>query len=122
MAWIFNPFTKSLNYYEPGLPEGGTSGKILTVNDTEDGFEWVEPTDTIGNVIISKPDESGLRVTNIYVDANTGKTVVEYEDTYSSDVAEVISNPPTGHYRVTNIYIDANANKTTVEYDTIPVE
>lgn len=121
MAYIFNPFTGTLTYYEVGVPEGGTSGEILTVNSAEDGWEWKEPSDTIGSLIISKPDENGRRVTNIYVSAETGKTVVEYEDTYSSDIAEVVSNPPTGHYRVTNIFIDSNANKTTVEYDTTPV-
>jgi len=120
MAWRINPFTGTLGYYEPGLPEGGESGEILTVDSTGDGWEWVEPTDTIGNVVISKPDEDGRRITNIYVSATTGKTVVEYEDTYSSDVVEIISNPPTGHYRVTNIYIDTNTNKTAVEYDNTP--
>jgi len=65
-------------------------------------------------------DENGRRVTNIYVSAKTGKAVVEYEDTYSSDVAEVVSNPPTGHFRVTNIYVDTNTNRTAVEYDDTP--
>jgi len=120
MPYIFNPLIGALTYYEPGLPSGGDSGNILVINDNGDGWEWVEPANTIGNVIISNPNENGRRVTNIYVNASTGKTVVEYEDSYSAEAVEVVSKPPTGHYRVTNIYIDTTTNKTTVEYDNTP--
>lgn len=118
MPWMMNPFTKSLNYYEIGVPEGGVSGEILTVSSDGSTVEWTEATTTIGSTVASTPPTGSLRVTNLYVDSVTGKLEVEYDDT-EGDTGTVISNPPTGHFRVTNLHRNPTG-RLVVEYDDTP--
>ena len=118
MPYMINPFTKTLNYYEIGLPEGGESGEILAVDSTGTTFEWKPPSTAVGTSIVSNPGATGLRVTNIYVDSGTLKAVVEYDDLGTADVVGITSSPPPGHFKVLNIYV--NNGKTVVEYDDTP--
>ena len=119
MPWKLNPFTKQLTYYERGLPAGGSEGEIL--RKTVDEWEWAPTTIAVGDRITSSPSAlTGLRVTNLWVNAATGKLEVEYSDTYGESAAEITSAPPPGQFKVLNLYIDSGTNKLIVDYDSTP--
>lgn len=67
-----------------------------------------------GAPILSSPPEGGRRVTNIYVDPVSNKTVIKWDDEVGL-VEEIISNPPAGCKKVTNIYV--LNGKTVLEYE-----
>ena len=116
MPWKVNPNTKTLMYYEKGVPEPDEPGKILSV-DVEGNITWTEP-DLVGSKIVSYPPADMYQVTNIYVNPTTGKTVVDYEDTPGIPLGAIRSFPPEGCCRVTNIYVNPTTNKTVVQYET----
>ena len=116
MPWKLEPLSGKLIYYEKLIPPDAEPGKVLGVN-TEGTIDWVEP-DTIGSKIVSYPPPDMYQVTNIYVNPETGKTVVDYEDTPGVPLGAIRSFPPEGCYRVTNIFVNPITNKTVIQYET----
>ena len=116
MPWKINPFTKQLTYYERGVPPIAADGYVL--KSSADTYEWAPPHEVVGDRIQSAPPSiGGLRVTNIWVNGDTGKLEVEYSDMSGEMAGEITSTPPQGGYRVTNIFVDSTTGKTVVEYD-----
>jgi len=116
MPWRVNPITKTLMYYEKGIPDPDEPGQVLIAVSEKD-VGWVEP-DIVGSKIVSYPPSGMYQVTNIYVNPENGKTVVDYEDTPGIPLGAIRSIPPEGYYRVTNIFVDPVENKTVIHYET----
>jgi len=107
--------------YSTTIALEGTPKTVLGYN--ESGDLTTIDIDTIsspGTLVISNPPENCLRVTNIYVNSLTGKTVIEYDDEVSSDSGVITSNPPPGHFRILSLHVDPNTNRTVVVYDNTP--
>ena len=79
------------------------------------------PTTQTTNVL-SIPPNGKLPVKNLYVDSETGKLDVQYEDSPQDTWEYVQSAPPTGKYKVNNLFVDPETGKLEVEYDTTPQE
>lgn len=74
--------------------------------------------------ILCDPPVDKCYVTNVYVDPETGKLNVEYDDIpKGSDGGRVqlLSNPPRGMCRVKNLFWDPKKERLSVEYDDQPI-
>jgi len=77
------------------------------------------PISVMVNPIVSSPQDM-CRVNNIYVDPETQRVMVEYEEEIGSPEGLIFSNPKVGGCRVTNLFVDPESNKLVVKYDDIP--
>ena len=102
-----------------------TGTKILetwrTAPDSGNGTQGPAGEDAIGIAIPSVPPAADFHISNMYVNAVTGRVIVEYEDIPGRTSQLIASSPPAGHLRVTGIYVDAVTGRTIVKYDDTPV-